>query len=157
MTTLSQHTIKYTRLFDGALLKLHSLASIAARLYVAKVFFQAGLTKLNDWDTTLFLFQEEYQVPLLPYQLAAYLGTLGELVFPVLLVLGLATKFSALGLFVVNIVAVISLAEIAPAALYLHVVWGILLAQIAIYGGGAIACDRLVRTFVTKKYQQAPA
>ena len=96
-------------------------------------------------------------MPLLPYQLAAYLGTLGELVFPVLLVLGLATKFSALGLFVVNIVAVISLAEIAPAALYLHVVWGILLAQIAIYGGGVIACDRLVRTFVTKKYHQAPA
>ncbi|MEE2732230.1 MAG: DoxX family protein [Pseudomonadota bacterium] len=129
---------------DISLSKLHSPAMLAARLYLANVFFSAGLTKLRDWDSTLFLFAEEYQVPLLPYELAAWLGTAGELLFPILLVLGLFSRLSALALFVVNLVAVISLPEIATAALYLHVIWGILLLQTAVYGGGLLALDTLL-------------
>lgn len=139
---VSQFISIYERISQG-LTRLHSTVVLAARIYIAHVFFSAGLTKINDWDTTLFLFEEEYQVPLLSPELAAYLGTVGELVLPVLLFSGLLTRFSALGLFVVNWVAVISLMEIAPAALYLHVVWGLLLAQIAIYGGGFLSLDRL--------------
>ena len=90
-------------------------AALAARAYVAWVFFASGLTKLRDWETTVFLFTEEYHVPLLSPTAAALSGTAGELVLPVLLVLGLAGRFAALGLSVVNVVAVISLAEIAPA------------------------------------------
>ena len=127
---------------------LQSIASLFARLYLANVFFSAGLTKLRDWDTTLFLFEEEYAVPLLPYELAAWLGTAAELVLPVLLVVGLATRFTAIGLFVFNIVAVISLAEIAPAALYLHVIWGLLLAQLALYGSGIISADHGIRKWL---------
>ncbi|GAA6152734.1 DoxX family protein [Pseudoteredinibacter isoporae] len=123
---------------------LHPLATLLSRLYIAKVFFVAGWLKIQDWDTTLFLFEEEYQVPFLPFELAAYLGTAGELVLPILLALGLASRFAALGLSVVNIVAVISLAEIAPAALYLHMIWGILLAHIVIYGGGFFSTDRFL-------------
>lgn len=111
---------------------------------MAQVFFLSGLTKIRDWDTTLALFQEEYHVPLLPPALAALLGTAGELVLPVLLVLGLGGRFAALGLSVVNAVAVVSLAEIAPAALQQHVFWGALLAGIAIYGPGAWSLERLV-------------
>lgn len=125
--------------------KAQSLASIFARLYLAKVFFFAGLVKIQDWDTTLFLFEEEYSVPLLPYELAAYLGTAGELVLPILLVLGLATRFSALGLFVVNFVAVVSLEDIAVAAEYLHVLWGVLAVQLAIYGGGFFTLDNWLK------------
>ncbi|MBB6522252.1 DoxX family protein [Pseudoteredinibacter isoporae] len=124
---------------------LHPVAALLSRLYIAKVFFVAGWLKIQDWDTTLFLFEEEYQVPFLPFELAAYLGTAGELIFPVLLALGLASRFAALGLTVVNIVAVISLAEIAPAALYLHVIWGVLLAQIVIYGAGFFSADRFLK------------
>ena len=127
---------------------LQSIASLFARLYLANVFFSAGLTKLRDWDTTLFLFEEEYAVPLLPYELAAWLGTAAELVLPVLLVVGLATRFTAIGLFVFNVVAVVSLAEIAPAALYLHVIWGLLLAQLALYGGGKISADHRIRKWL---------
>ena len=127
---------------------LQSIASLFARLYLANVFFSAGLTKLRDWGTTLFLFEEEYAVPLLPYELAAWLGTAAELVLPVLLVVGLATRFTAIGLFVFNIVAVISLAEIAPAALYLHVIWGLLLAQLALYGSGKISADHGIRKWL---------
>ena len=54
---------------------LQPLAQLAARLFVAKVFFLAGLTKLRDWETTLLLFTEEYRVPLLPPEAAAWLGT----------------------------------------------------------------------------------
>ena len=124
---------------------LHTPAALLARLYIAKVFFSAGLTKLADWDTTLFLFAEEYSVPLLPAELAALLGTFGELFFPLLLALGIATRFSALALSVVNIVAVISLSDIPAAALYLHVIWGVLLAQLLIYGAGQLTAGRVYR------------
>ena len=121
---------------------LQPAAALLARLYIAQVFFLSGLTKLRDWDTTVALFTDEYHVPLLPPAAAALLGTAGELVLPVLLVLGLAGRLPALGLFVVNAVAVISLSEIAPAALQQHVFWGTLLAGLAIYGGGPWSLDR---------------
>ncbi|MDO8888436.1 MAG: DoxX family membrane protein [Hydrogenophaga sp.] len=131
------------------------LAALAARVYLAQVFFLSGLTKIRDWETTLLLFTEEYKVPLLSPQLAAISGTAGELVLPVLLLLGLAGRFSALGLSVVNVVAVVSLAEIAPAALQQHITWGVLLAALAIYGVGRWSVDclwiqpRLNRTAAT--------
>ncbi|GAB1257218.1 DoxX family protein [Aurantivibrio plasticivorans] len=147
MTNFISKCYAIYKLGSYSLSKIHVAAALAARIYIAQVFFSAGLTKLRDWDTTLFLFEEEYHVPLLPFELAAYLGTFAELVFPVLLIAGFMTRFSALALFVVNIVAVISLAEIAPAALYLHIVWGLLLAQLAIYGGGLLSAEKLVPRF----------
>lgn len=125
-----------------ALDSLQPLAALLARLYIAQVFFLSGLTKLRDWDTTLALFADEYKVPLLSPAIAAFTGTAGEMVLPVLLVLGLAGRFSALGLFIVNAVAVIALSEIAPAALQQHVFWGALLAGLAIYGLGPWSLDR---------------
>ena len=74
-----------TRALDA----LQPLAAFLARLYVAQVFFLSGLTKLRDWGTTVALFTDEYHVPLLSPQVAAALGTAGELALPVLLVLGL--------------------------------------------------------------------
>jgi len=120
---------------------LQPLAQLAARLYVAKAFFYSGLTKLRDWDITLALFQDEYQVPLLPPVVAAYAGTTGELVLPVLLALGLAGRFSALGLSVLNVVAVLSLAEIGEAALQQHQLWGSLLLGLVLWGPGRWSAD----------------
>ncbi|HEY0856852.1 MAG TPA: DoxX family protein [Albitalea sp.] len=131
------------RAVDG-LERLQPAALLLARLYVANVFLSAGLTKLTDWDTTLALFVDEYHVPLLSPTLAAWLGTGGELVLPVLLVLGLAGRFAAAGLFVLNAVAVASLADIAPAALQQHVFWGSLLAGLLLWGPGAWSLDRVV-------------
>ncbi len=125
-----------------ALQSAQPLAALAARVYVGYAFFLSGLTKIRDWSTTLALFTDEYHVPLLSPQLAAVLGTAGELVLPVLLVLGLGGRFAALGLFVVNVVAVISLQEIAPAALQQHYLWGALLAMVAVYGPGPWALER---------------
>lgn len=123
---------------------LQPLAQLAARFYVAQAFFLSGLTKINDWDTTLALFADEYKVPLLSPTLAAYAGTAGELVLPVLLLLGLAGRFAALGLSVLNVVAVISLSEIAPAALQQHVFWGSLLLALVLWGTGRWSLDRVL-------------
>jgi putative oxidoreductase len=130
---------------DQAMNSLQSLAALLARLYVAQVFFASGLTKLRDWDITLALFTDEYHVPLLPPNVAAVMGTAGEIGLPVLLVLGLGGRFASLGLSVVNVVAVLSLAEIAPAALQQHITWGILLAALAIFGNGRWSLDTLLK------------
>lgn len=139
--TLIQTLTRLALSVAQALNSLQPVAALLARLYVAQVFFLSGLTKIRDWDITLALFMDEYKVPLLPPALAAVMGTAGELVLPVLLVLGLGGRFAALGLFFVNVVAVLSLAEIAPAAFQQHVLWGALLAGIAIYGPGRFAVD----------------
>lgn len=128
--------------------KLESVAILLARLYVAKIFFLSGLTKIRDWDSTLFLFQEEYKVPLLPPELAAYLGTGGELLLPPLLLFGLLTRFASLSLFIVNIVAAISIPEITQAALSQHYLWAILLLTIVIYGGGKFTLDYRLNRFL---------
>lgn len=120
---------------------LQPLALLAARLYVAMVFFRAGLTKIRDWDITLALFEDEYHVPLLPPELAAWLGTAGELVLPVLLVLGLGGRVAALGLFALNAVAVVSLMEVGDAALQQHVFWGCLLLALVLWGPGRWSVD----------------
>lgn len=132
------------RVFGTALDSAQPLAALLARLYVAQVFFMSGLTKLRDWGTTVALFTDEYKVPILSPEVAAALGTAGELVLPVLLVLGLAGRFAALGLLVVNAVAVIALADIAPAALQQHILWGALLAGLAVFGCGKWALDPLL-------------
>lgn len=144
MTTLVHRLAALSQRAITALERLQPLAQLAARIYVAQVFFLSGLTKLRDWDTTLALFADEYHVPLLPPAVAAVLGTAGELVLPVLLVLGLAGRFAAAGLFVVNAVAVVSLAEIAAPALQQHVFWGSLLVGLVLWGPGRWSLDRFV-------------
>lgn len=135
---------------DMAVSHLQSVALLAARLYVAQVFFLSGLTKLRDWSSTLALFNDVYQVPLLPPVLAAYLGTAGELVLPVLLVLGLAGRFAGAGLFVVNLMAALSLSadDFSPAAEAQHTLWGVLAVVIALWGAGRWSVDRWLATRV---------
>ena len=126
----------------AALERLQPVAQLAARIYVAAVFFRSGLTKLHDWDTTLALFADEYHVPLLNSTVAAFMGTGAELALPVLLVAGLFGRFAAAGLSVLNVVAVLSLTDIPDAALQGHVFWGSLLAFLLLWGPGAMSADR---------------
>ncbi|MBT9490354.1 MAG: DoxX family membrane protein [Rubrivivax sp.] len=137
-------TLTLARRGIGMLELLQPLAQLAARLYLAQVFFLAGLTKLRDWETTLLLFENEYAVPLLSPAFAAAAGTAGELVLPVLLVLGLGGRIAALGLFVVNVVAVVALPEISEAALQLHQFWGSLLLGLLLWGPGRWSVDAVL-------------
>jgi len=112
---------------------LAPLLDMGIRLLLADAFFKSGLTKIKNWDSTLYLFSDVYQVPLLNPELAAYMGTTAELALPVLLVIGLFTRFAAAGLFILNGVAVISYYnELGEAGLNQHLYWGILLAVLLV-------------------------
>jgi putative oxidoreductase len=124
---------------------LAPLADLAVRLVVGAAFFQSGLTKIQSWDTTLALFENEYSVPLLPPDVAAYAGTFTELFFPVLLILGLGGRFAASVLFVFNLIAVISYADLSEVGLMQHQYWGLLLLVTLFHGPGKISIDHFIR------------
>ena len=106
---------------------------LGLRLFLANVFFKSGLTKIKSWDSTLYLFNDVYQVPLLSPELAAWLATSAELGLSVLLVLGLLGRLAAAGLFILNLVAVLSYySELSEAGINQHLYWGILLAVLLI-------------------------
>jgi len=129
---------------------LQSIFQLGTRLYVAKQFLQSGWLKVTSWQTTLALFHDEYHVPLLPPDVAAVVGSFGELFFPVLLVLGIGGRIGPLGLSAVNVMAVISysqvlLAEGNEAAIGQHILWGFMLLMLALFGNGSLALDRFWR------------
>ena len=114
------------------------------KFWVANAFFKSGLTKIQSFETTLMLFEYEYNVPLLSPTLAAYLGTAAELVLPVLLVIGLAGRYAALALFVFNIVAALSYPDISEMGLVQHQLWGMALLMLTLYGPGKLSLDHLI-------------
>lgn len=120
---------------------LAPLMDVGLRLYLAKVFFKSGLTKVQSWDSTLYLFSDVYNVPLLPPEVAATLAASAELGLSVLLVLGLFGRFAAAGLFILNVVAVISYADLSEAGINQHISWGILLAVLLILSRGNWSFD----------------
>ncbi len=114
------------------------------RLWVAWVFFKSGMVKFSSWDSTLYLFEYEYQVPVIPWQLAAYSGTAAELILPVFLALGLFTRPMALILFVFNIVAVASYPLLWEKGFYDHQLWGMMILVNIFWGAGLFSLDRLI-------------
>lgn len=142
--TLAETTTRWSTPVIKALNGAQPLIDLGIRLWVAYAFWRSGLASLQDWQTTLDLFQYEYQVPLLPPHVAATLGTGVELIFPVLLAIGLATRFSAAVLFVFNIVAVVSYPGLGEAGLKDHIYWGILLLVTLLHGPGRISIDHFL-------------
>lgn len=129
---------------------LAPLLDLGLRLFLANVFFKSGLTKIQNWDSTLYLFSDVYQVPLLPSDVAAYLATGTELGLPVLLLLGLFGRFATAGLFILNAVAAYSYyAELSEAGLAQHLYWGMLLAVLLIVSRGVWSVD----AWLEKKFQ----
>ena len=121
----------------------HSLIALAARFAIAGIFFLSGRTKVEGWltvsDTAVALFADEYKVPLLPPVLGAHLAAYAEHLFPILLVLGLCTRLSALAL--LGMTAVIQI-FVYPDAWPTHLSWAALLLYLAGRGAGAVAVDR---------------
>jgi putative oxidoreductase len=143
---LSDSAARSLSLIARALDSLRSLFALGTRWYVSWQFLKSGWLKVSNWPGTLDLFRTEYHVPLLPPPAAAVTGAFGELFFSTLLVLGIGGRVGPLGLFAVNLMAVISyrqvlLAEGYEAALAQHVLWGFMLVTLAVYGLGRISID----------------
>ena len=122
----------------------YAALAIPLRLAVATIFWNSGMTKLADWNATLSLFTDEYQVPLLPPELAANLALAIELTTPVLLIVGFLTRPAALVL--LGMTAVIEI-FVYPQAWPTHIQWAAMLLVLLCRGAGALSLDALIDRF----------
>ncbi|MEH6625259.1 MAG: DoxX family protein [Motiliproteus sp.] len=124
---------------------LMPLLLLMVRLLAAEAFFKAGQVKIANWDSTLFLFEYEYQVPILPFEVAALLATAVELCLPPLLALGLFSRPLALVLFGFNAMAVISYPVLWEQGFLDHQLWGLMLLVTLMMGSGPLSVDHWLR------------
>lgn len=122
----------------------HSLIALVARVGIAGIFFLSGRTKVDGFlsvnDTAILLFTDDYQLPLIAPVIAAHLATYAEHLFPILLVLGLATRFSALSLLIMTAVIQIF---VYPSAWPTHLSWAAPLLYLLANGAGKVSLDRV--------------
>jgi len=116
----------------------YAVLALPLRLAVATVFWNSAMTKLTNWETTVSLFTDDYEVPLLPPELAAHMALTIELTAPVLLVLGLFTRFAALVL--LGMTAVIEI-FVYPQAWPTHLQWAAMLLVLLARGAGTMSID----------------
>jgi putative oxidoreductase len=128
----------------------NSLIALLARIGIGAVFLRSGLLKLDGWENgnTLFLFQDEYRLPLIPPELAASLAMGMELSMPLFLFIGLGTRFAALGLLGMTLVIEIF---VYPGAFDTHAVWAAALVFLVKYGAGTASVDHLVRNYTGQR------
>ena len=122
----------------------HDVVALAARIFPAVVFWQSARTKVDGFtikDSTYFLFEQVYALPLIPPAIAAQLATVAEHLLPVLLVLGLFARFSALGL--LGMTAVIQI-FVFPEAWVTHGLWTTALLVVLAQGPGRVSLDHLL-------------
>ena len=120
------------------------LVALIARVSIAGVFWQSGQTKVDGFQLSEFaveLFRSEYRLPLIDPVLAAYLAAFAEHLFPILLVIGLATRFSALALLAMTAVIQIF---VYPDAWPTHGTWAACLLLLMTRGPGLLSLDRLI-------------
>lgn len=119
-----------------------AFAQILLRFGVGLVFWRSAQSKLAGWDTTLLLFREEYRIPVLPPELAAYLATAVELTAPILLALGLATRLGAAAMLGMTLTIQLF---VYPQSYPDHLLWAGPLVYLILRGPGALSIDHLVR------------
>jgi putative oxidoreductase len=120
------------------------LIALAARVFPAAVFWQSGQTKVAGFHlkpSAIALFQNEYQLPLIDPVIAAHISTFSEHFFPILLVIGLATRFSALALLFMTAVIEIF---VYPGAWPTHGVWATCFLVVVARGPGLLSLDHLI-------------
>lgn len=133
----------YARL--STMVDVSDIVMLWLRLWIATIFYKSGRTKAGDGylelnDTAIFLFEEEYQVPLLSPEFAAQLALIGETLLPLMLIFGIASRFAAAGLIVMT--AVIQI--VYPNLWADHIVWLAALVGILMVGPGKIALDPII-------------
>jgi putative oxidoreductase len=131
-----------------------SIIQLAMRIAIGAVFFNSGLLKFKSWEFAIKLFQDEYKVPLLDPETAARLATFNELVFPVFLFLGLATRLATLPL--LGMVAIIEI-FVYPQAWTEHLLWASILVFLLTRGPGPFSLDYLIEQWFAKRESKAEA
>ncbi len=125
---------------------LPDLAQLGLRLGLGGVFWASARTKVDGLmtvsDSTFWLFEEEYALPVISSDIAAYLATYAEHLFPLMLVVGLGSRFAALGLFVMA--AVIQLFVYPDALLSTHLGWLAMAGAVMVFGPGRFSLDHLL-------------
>ena len=116
---------------------------LVIRLWIADVFFSSGMVKIEDFQNTVALFREEYKTPFLPPEIAAILATVFEIICPILLTLGLASRIATLPLLAMTLVIHLTYDQNQE-----HLYWAMLLGIILTGGAGKLSLDYLV----AKKY-----
>jgi len=119
----------------------YTLLAIPLRIAVATVFWNSGMTKLPNWDMTVALFTDEYQVPLLPPEVTAYMTAIIELTTPIMLLLGFLTRPAAAIL--LGMTAVIEI-FVYPTAWPTHLQWAAMLLVLLARGPGKLSLDWLI-------------
>ena len=143
-------------IFQRITVPLIPLFLLFTRIWVAWAFFKSGVLKCNSWDSTLYLFQYEYQVPLLHWEIAAYTGTAAELILPAFMALGLFTRPAALALFVFNIIAVVSYPLLWEKGFLDHQLWGLMMLINLFWGSGMISIDYAIGCRPEKSSEKSP-
>ncbi|WP_186388260.1 MULTISPECIES: DoxX family protein [unclassified Stappia] len=121
------------------------LVALGLRFFPAMVFWLSGRTKVDGFaikDSTWFLFETEFALPIIPPNVAAVLATVSEHVLPVLMILGLFTRLSAFGLLVMTAVIQIF---VYPSAWVTHGLWAAALLAVVVRGPGRISLDHVLR------------
>ncbi len=121
--------------------------ALAARVFPAALFWHSGETKVAGWHlkpSAIALFQNEYQLPLIDPTIAAYMSAFAEHLFPILLVIGLATRFAALALLFMTAVIEIF---VYPAAWPTHGVWAACFLVVIAQGPGTLSLDHLIARY----------
>ena len=123
----------------------HAFVQLAMRGGLAGIFWSSARTKVEGLITvsenTFYLFEEDYSLPLLDPEIAAYLATYAEHLLPILLILGLGTRLAALGLFVMTLT--IQIFVYPDAFLSTHFGWFALALGVMAYGPGKLSIDHL--------------
>ena len=137
--------IKIYNLYIQNVCILQSLLLLIIRLWIARIFLLSGLVKISDFSNTIALFSDEYKVPFIPPMFAAVSATTFELLCPVLLIIGLASRLSVLPLLVMTAVIQFTYDQNIQ-----HAYWAMLLVTILAFGPGKLSIDHLIRNKFNK-------
>jgi putative oxidoreductase len=119
----------------------YSILGLLARIIPATIFWRSGMTKIDDFEKTIDLFKDVYALPLVSPTLAAYLATAAEITLPILLVLGLFTRLSALALLIMTLTIQIF---VFPESYLEHGLWAACFLCLIKFGAGCLSLDYLV-------------
>lgn len=139
MDNIIKSAIHKYKVFLHYIVVLSPVMALIIRLWIARVFFLSGITKIADFNNAIYLFQNEYHVPFLPPVMAAVSGTAFELCCPVLLALGLASRLAAIPLIIMTMVINFTYDNNIE-----HYYWAMLLGMILFYGPGKLSLDYII-------------